>query len=114
MNLLTMDFTLGNYQFSYPCYLPPDDDFKIENRSGVYAIVGYRDYVNQPDIIDIGESKTIRNRIINHERRPCWESYKNEYLKICVAVFYTKEKRREQIEEELLIQYKPPCVKQHS
>lgn len=100
-----MSITIGSYNFEGP-YTNTDD---IENKSGVYAIL---DKVKGSEykVIDIGESKEVKDRLDTHDRYDCWVL--NCDLTIYYAVYYTPHKQgagRRAIEKELREQYQLPC-----
>jgi len=101
-----MTITIGNYTFNgpYPSIGP------IGDRSGVYAILCYRE--TKYYIIDVGETATVRSRINTHEREGCWRRECQGTLNY--AVRYTpnlKQAERMKIEQEIRTQFNPPCGK---
>ena len=78
-----MTVAVGKYEFEGP-YASADH---LEDRAGVYLIVDSvgSNYVG----IDCGESATVRSRVENHDRRPCWEYQRSGTL--MVAVLYTPD-----------------------
>ncbi len=101
-----MPITLGNYEFEGPY----KDTSKIEDRSGVYAILCLRD--KKYLLIDVGESATVRSRLVGHDRSDCWKHNCSEML--AYAILYTPNKQqsgRMEIEQELREKYDPVCGK---
>jgi hypothetical protein len=100
-----MTTTIGGYNFDGP-YTSID---KIEDMSGIYAVLCCRNKIC--NIIDVGESASVRSRIENHERKDCWEKNCSKTLKF--SVYYTpnlKESGRKEIEQEIRDQYPSiPC-----
>ncbi len=99
-----MSITIGSYKFDGP-YADTDN---LENKSGVYAILCSDN--GKYNVIDIGESFEVRNRIENHDRKDCW--CRNCSGIIEVAVLYTPNQQqsgRMQIEQELRKKFKPLC-----
>lgn len=102
-----MSITIGRYTFDGP-YTSTDS---LDDRSGIYAINCYRD--GKYFLIDVGESATVSTRVINHDRKDCWQS--NCEGTITYAVRYTpgmEEAGRMAIEQEIRTEYDPPCGKQ--
>ena len=62
-----MSTTIGGYNFDDP-YTSTD---KLEDMSGIYAILCCRDKIC--NIIDVGESASVRSRIESHDRKDCWK-----------------------------------------
>jgi len=101
----TMSIKIGNYNFDGPY----GSTNSLENKSGVYVILD----CNSNDsckVIDIGESKEVKDRVENHDREGCWTRNVSNTRKY--AVKYCSESDRMQIEQELRKQYNPPCGKQ--
>ena len=97
-----MAITIGRYTFEGPF----ESTFSIEDRSGIYAVLSHNGL--RYDVVDIGESATVRSRIESHDRADCWARYGGRYY----AVYYTpfsQQPARKQIEQELRRQYNPPC-----
>ncbi len=81
----------------------PLDIVNIENRSGVYVIIC------NSKVIDVGESKEIKTRLEDHDRKDCWK-------KLCIEIHYyvhytinAQKSGRMEIEQEIREFYKPPC-----
>jgi hypothetical protein len=100
-----MAITIGMYSFEGP-FISPDN---FEDRSGVYAILDKRgDGLYYP--LDIGESATVKTRVLNHDRRGCWEQQRQGIL--FFAVYYTygfRQQERREVEQQLRMEYNPPC-----
>lgn len=95
---------IGRYNFEGP-YGTTD---QLQDRSGVYVVLSLNG--NQYGVIDIGESATVKTRISNHDRQPCWRGSATGPLS--VAVLYTPNEQqsgRMTIEQELRAQFNPPC-----
>jgi hypothetical protein len=80
----------------------------ITSHSGVYAVLTRRlrsggDY----SIVDIGESRNLRNRLDDHDRRDCW--VQNSAGELAYAVYYCDEAARMNIERRLRGTYRLPC-----
>ncbi len=100
-----MSITIAGYSFDGP-YASTD---KLEDKSGVYAILDYKD--NKYYLIDVGESSEVKSRVENHDRKSCWN--KNITGQFRVAVHYTPNKQqagRKEIEQAIRDSYDGiPC-----
>lgn len=99
-----MSIIIGKYTFDGP-YTSPNE---LEDRSGVYIIICQKD--NKKDLIDVGESATVKSRVETHDRKDCWG--KNCQGTLTVAVYYTpnlQQSGRMAIEQEIRNQYDIPC-----
>lgn len=102
-----MSFTLCGYTFEGPY----SSTASLENRSGVYAILKDNKAIIKSDVVDIGESAEVRNRVENHDRQDCW---KRNAATIYYGVLYTpnaQQSGRMEIEQDLRKQIDPPCGK---
>ena len=97
-----MTIHIGKYNFDGPF----TDTSKLKNQSGVYVILCSNGNSNWK-VVDIGESQSVRERVENHDREDCWHRQCQSTL--AVAVLYSNQKERMRIEQELRVQYKPPC-----
>jgi hypothetical protein len=102
-----MTTTIGGYNFE-GSYTSID---KIEDMSGIYAVLCCRNKIC--NIIDVGESASVRSRIETHDRKDCWKENCSKTLKF--SVYYTpnlRESGRKEIEQEIRDQYHSiPCGK---
>lgn len=98
-----MSINIGNYNFDGPF----TDANSLLNQSGVYVIVGKNAQNAKWNVVDIGESEAVRDRVSNHDRQNCWS--KQGYRTLAVAAHYCGERERMKIERELRQQYNPPC-----
>ena len=99
-----MTITIGKYTFDGPFSSPNS----LEKRSGVYAIHCHK--AGSYSLIDIGESSEVRDRVIGHDRKDCWN--RNCIGSLTYSAFYTPNLQspgRMQIEQEIRRQYNPPC-----
>jgi hypothetical protein len=97
--------TIGRYRFEGPY---PSTAY-LADRAGVYAILALRGGTYY--VIDIGESATVKSRVETHDRKICWQRNAGQGV-LYVAVLYTPglaQVGRVQIEQELRMQYNPPC-----
>lgn len=98
-----MSIKIGNYNFEGPF----SSTTSLKMQSGVYVILGRNSATGNWTVVDIGESGSVRERIENHDRAPCWRN--RGYQEIAVAVFYCNESQRMTIELQLRNQFNPPC-----
>ena len=101
-----MSIKVSNYNFEGP-YTSADS---LKERSGVYIILCSKNSDYSP--IDCGESANVKDRIQNHDRKPCWERNCNGTL--MVAVLYTPSLQsagRVAIEQRIRAAYNFPCGK---
>lgn len=99
-----MSINIGNYRFEGPY----TDTNKLQDKSGIYAILCHRD--QKYLLIDVGESANIKTRIENHDRENCWS--KNCLGTLTVSVLYTPNLHRTarlEIEQEIRNKFNTPC-----
>jgi predicted GIY-YIG superfamily endonuclease len=99
-----MVMVIDGYSFEGP-YTSADS---LEDRSGVYVILCYRD--NRHYFIDVGESATVKQRVENHERKDCWQQ--NCSGTLVAVVYYTpslQQPGRMAIEQKIRKQHRIPC-----
>lgn len=91
---------IAGYQFEEPKSL---DDTSWDQEPAVYVILD-----DDNAMIDVGETDNLKDRLANHERRPCWE--RNCDGEIFVAKrAEDDEATRRRIEREIREEYDPPC-----
>lgn len=99
-----MSIKIGRYNFDGPyAYTSSLDD-----RSGIYAIIDDRS--GTLNLLDVGESATVKSRVEKHERESCWDRNRIGTLK--VAVLYTpgiQQSGRIIIEQEIRNEFSPVC-----
>jgi hypothetical protein len=98
-----MAIKIGKYNFDGPF----GNTANLKNQSGVYAILNNTG--TNRNVIDIGESATVRDRVENHDRSDCWKRHGRT---LEVAALYCSAHDRMRIEKELRLQFDPPCGKQ--
>jgi len=96
-----MAITIEGYKFEGP--FPSTDDLK--NQSGVYAIYDKRTN-GKYYLLDVGESREVKNRVEDHDRSDCWEKHRKGTL--YYAVYYADKLSRELIEH--VIREKRPDI----
>ncbi len=98
-----MTIEIAGYNFEGPF----SNTSLLENRSGVYAIIGNNGQGNF--LVDLGESAEVKNRVDNHDRKDCW---KRKSLRINIAVKYTPnlaQSGRMQIEQFIRSKFSGLC-----
>ena len=96
-----MSIDINHYKFKGP-YENVD---KLEDDSGIYVILCQEGKNYYP--IDVGESKTVKVRVENHDRKDCWKE--NCLGNLTVAVHYVGEIERKEIEQDIRYLFVPPC-----
>jgi hypothetical protein len=99
-----MSIAVGQYSFEGP-YTNTDS---LEDRSGIYAILCYRDL--RYYLVDVGETATVKSRVNNHDRSGCWT--RNCGGTLTVSVLYTpglQQAGRCEIERNIRSQFSPAC-----
>jgi len=99
-----MVFERWGYQFEGAW----SDPGRLESRSGVYVIwckVG-----EKWNVLDVGESHDVRDRVMNHDRSDCW--VRNCTGEIFYSATYTpnlQQSGRKEVEQYVRDQTTPPC-----
>jgi hypothetical protein len=75
----------------YPFSGPHKSLQKIEKRSGVFVVIC--EFVDKYYLLDVGHSDNVKQSILKHERKGCWEKYRKGRLRY--AVFYTNKAAEE-------------------
>lgn len=97
-----MSIQIGKYNFDGP----HGNTNWLHPQSGVYVIFS-KSGGNSWSVVDIGESQSVRERVANHDRQPCWQ--RHGHRELAAAALYVDERQRMAIEKELRIHYNPPC-----
>ncbi len=92
---------LGTHQFAGP----HGDANSLPMKSGVYIIT--RLINNQHEVIDVGESGSIAQRIPNHDRMRQWQEIANNGFYVWVLL--ATESERMLIEKAHRLAYNPVC-----
>ena len=100
-----MSLQIGKYQAEGPY----TDTINLKRLSGVYVILGRSNQAASWNVLDVGESGDIRERIENHDRKDQWKRCGHNYL--AVAPIYVNALQRTHVEQELRQQFNPPCGK---
>lgn len=98
-----MAIKIGGYNFDGP--FPNTDN--LRNQSGVYVILGRNANHENWNVVDVGESEDVKERVSNHDRADCWK--RQRYQQLAVAVYYCDARTRMKVEQELRAQFNPPC-----
>ena len=98
-----MSIQIGNYTAEGPF----GNVDALRAQSGVYVILGRNNVGADWNVVDVGESKDIHERVKNHDRAPCWRG--RGHTELNVAAIYADEFSRMRIERELRGQFNPPC-----
>lgn len=71
----------------YPFDGPHRTTNKIENKPGVFVVIS--EFVGKFYLIDVDYSDNVRDTILNHVRRRCWENYRKGKLRY--ALLYDQD-----------------------
>lgn len=63
-----MSINIGSYHAEGPF----GNENNLQARSGVYVILGRHSTASTWNVVDVGKSQNIRERVSNHNRAPCW------------------------------------------
>ena len=92
-------------------YWRDKDKNSIPKHSGVYFVYEAKyntDKVKFLKLIYIGESKNVRNRILNHEKYSEWLQYVHQGQELSFSTGYIQGSDREQVEASYIFNHKPP------
>lgn len=98
-----MSIQIGNYHADGPF----GNVSGLLARSGVYVILGRGSQAANWNVVDVGESGNLQDRVANHDRTLCWQG--QGHAELAVAAIYADEANRELIERQLRAQFDPPC-----
>lgn len=79
-----MKITIGRYDFEGPFASP----LRLRPQAGIFAIV--RSDNGGFEVVDIGQTRNIRNEVEHHQRRPFWRSRANG-AGLGFAALYTRQ-----------------------
>ena len=102
-----MTIKIGDYEFEGAFFSIPS----LEDKTGILAILCMKG--QEPQLIDIDESRAVRSRVEKHKRKECWNIHSQGGI-LKFAAHYTpniKQSGRKKILKELRNKYKPPCGK---
>ena len=101
---------IGNYEFSEPYLL---EENNLLNIACIYAVL-YKT-IGGFQLVYIGESGQVANRLSNHERYSCWRTHSSGNLYVAIfitpSIRYSEDQRRT-LERELIDRYDPVCNRQ--
>lgn len=83
----------------------------LQAHGGVYAVITRSRPTDKWDLVDVGESSVVRDRVENHDRAACWRGAALDDG-LAVAVLYTSgltAAQRRAIEAEIRNRFNPPC-----
>ena len=98
----------GKSGTSYEFYGAYSSTMPLKDNLGVYAILCEKD--KKLNLIDVGESAKVKERVENHDRRDCWEINCLESIKY--AAYYIEHGRkpsRTEVEQDIRDNYNIPC-----
>ncbi len=80
----------------------------LEELPGVYVI--WCKFLENWNVLDVGESDDVRRRVCNHDREDCWKRNCSGtiYFSAMYLPGYTEDERR-RIESYIRSQTNPPC-----
>jgi len=99
-----MSFDMWGYRFdgAYP------DPNLLKSSPGIYVIWSKKG--ENWKVLDVGESADVKDRLLDHERKPCWTSHCTGEL--VYSATYTPDldqPGREKIAQHIRGRSKPPC-----
>lgn len=98
-----MSIQIGNYHAEGPFR----NVQQLLAQSGVYVILGRSSPALPWQVVDVGESGDIQERVNCHDRAPCWRG--QGHSELAVAAIYADAANRMLIERQLRTLYNPPC-----
>jgi hypothetical protein len=101
---LTVKTTKNEYAFEGPYKAVSS----LSKKSGVYLISTVASS-GKHDVIDVGESADVNDRVAHHDRSLEWQRHKQSGL--YYSAYYCNESSRMSVETELRAYFKPPCGK---
>lgn len=78
----------------------------LESKSGAY-VVTTKANDGKHNVIDVGESAKVKDRVSNHDRTTCWTQNKKDGL--FYSGYYCSETTRMSVADEIRDHYNPPC-----
>jgi len=110
MSEKNVPLTIGGKSFK--CSTLSDADFK--DIAAIYVIICV-DKDGKWEVLDVGQSGELGERIDNHDRKDCWiKNCPNKNVWVCIypmpTAKYSKQDRLD-FENKLRNQFNPPCGK---
>lgn len=86
----------------------------VPAQSGVYCVYACtynqnKDTVTLRELVYVGESENVRNRLANHERLPDWKKRLTAGETLCYSVAAVSGSDRNRAEAAVIFHHKPPC-----
>ena len=94
---------ISDYSFEGPYEIGK----KVIDKAAIYVILDSND-----NIVDVGQSGEAGTRLLNHDRKPCWDRYGGKWfvIKWMPSDQYSEEDR-EEIEGNIREKEDPSCGK---
>lgn len=101
------------YNLDYVGYWLEKDKSSVPNKSGVYTVYrssydATKDTVDLKEILYIGESGAVRDRLADHERTEDWKGHLSRGEVLCFNFAQVASSSRERVEAALINRHKPP------
>lgn len=86
----------------------------VPAQSGIYCVYACtynqnKDTVTLRELVYVGESENVRNRLANHERLPDWKKRLKAGETLCYSVAAVSGSDRNRAEAAVIFHHKPPC-----
>lgn len=86
----------------------------VPAQSGIYCVYACtynqsEDTVTLRELVYIGESENVRDRLTNHERLPDWKKRLKAGETLCYSVATVSRSDRNRAEAAVIFHHKPPC-----
>lgn len=86
----------------------------VPAQSGIYCVYACtynqsKDTVTLRELIYVGESENVRDRLANHERLPDWQKRLKVGETLCYSVAAVSGSDRNRAEAAVIFHHKPPC-----
>jgi hypothetical protein len=100
-----MSIAISGYDFEGPFVTTAS----LKDQSGVYAILSKASNGTY-DLLDVGESAKVKERVESHDRVSCWRRHANS-SGVSYSAYYADSTSRMNLEKKVREQYDPPCGK---
>ena len=86
----------------------------VPAQSGIYCVYvctynQSKDTVTLRELVYVGESENVRDRLANHERLPDWKKRLRAGETLCYSVAAVSGSDRNRAEAAVIFHHKPPC-----
>ena len=86
----------------------------VPAQSGIYCVYACtynqnKDTVTLRELVYVGESENVRNRLANHERLPDWKKRLKAGETLCYSAAAVSGSDRNRAEAAVIFHHKPPC-----